>query len=233
MQKVVEGILIKSTDYSETSLILKVFTENGLESFIYRGAKKNNKHNILQPLSLLILEYLEGKSDLKQIRSISLSYPYFSISFDVVKSSILMFINEFLYKRVLLSHNEDKDLFEFTKKQLLLLDNTSKALANFHLFYLTHLTKIVGIAPGGNPEGQYFQLLEGEISTHPIAPFLDKETTQALKQMLKTNEETFDSVVLNKNTRMKLLNGLIDYFSIHLENKTEIKSLKVLNLVFE
>jgi DNA repair protein RecO (recombination protein O) len=113
----------------------------------------------------------------------------------------------------------------------LLLDNTSKSVANFHLYFLSHLTKFIGITPGGNPEGRYFQLVEGEISNHPIAPYLDKETTHALKQMLLCNDENFSEIDIPKHIRMRLLNGLLDYFSIHLENKTEIKSLKVLTLV--
>jgi hypothetical protein len=71
----------------------------------------------------------------------------------------------------------------------------------------------------------------GEISNHPIAPYLDTETTQALKQMLLAGDENFAETSILKHIRMRLLNGLLDYFSIHLENKTEMKSLKVLTLV--
>lgn len=231
MQKNIEGILIKSTNYSDTSLILKVFTPEGIQSFIYRGAKKKNKHNILQPLSIVSITFNEGKSDLKQVKEIALAHPLHNIPFDISKSSILIFINEFLYKRVLLSTNEDKELYGYIKKYILILDEMKCSTANFHLYFLSNLTKITGITPGGNPEGKYFQLLEGEISNHPIAPFLDVETTEAFKQILRANDETFADLKIPKPIRLKLLNGLIEYFSIHLENKTEIKSLKVLTLV--
>jgi DNA repair protein RecO (recombination protein O) len=232
MYTISEGILIKSTNYSESSLILKIFSEKeGIQSFIYRGAKKKNKHNILQPLSIVNITYADSKSELKNVKEISLAMVYQTIPFDVLKSSVLMFLNEFLYKRLLTSNHEDKELYHYLKRQLILLDNTSKSVANFHLYFLSHLTKLVGITPGGNPEGRYFQLVEGEISNHPIAPYLDSETTQALKQMLLCNDENFAETNILKHIRMRLLNGLLDYFSIHLENKTEIKSLKVLTLV--
>jgi DNA repair protein RecO (recombination protein O) len=232
MYTISEGILIKSTNYSESSLILKIFSEKeGIQSFMYRGAKKKNKHNILQPLSIVNVTYAESKSELKSVKEISLATVYQTIPFDVLKSSVLMFLNEFLYKRLLTSNHEDKELYHYLKHQLIVLDNTSKSVANFHLYFLSHLTKLVGITPGGNPEGRYFQLVEGEISNHPIAPYLDKETTYALKQMLLCNDENFSEIDIPKYIRMRLLNGLLDYFSIHLENKTEIKSLKVLTLV--
>ncbi|MFP5471423.1 MAG: DNA repair protein RecO [Bacteroidia bacterium] len=232
MYTVTEGILIKSTNYSESSLILKVFSEKeGIQSFIYRGAKKKNKHHILQPLSILSITYDDGKSELKTVKEISLEQPFINSYFDVLKSSLLMFLNEFLYKRLLVSNHQDVELYRYLKNKLVLLDNTKQSVANFHLYFLAHLTKLVGITPGGNPEGRYFQLVEGEISNHPIAPYLDSETTQALKQMLLCNDENFAEANIPKHIRMRLLNGLLDYFSIHLENKTEMKSLKVLTLV--
>jgi DNA repair protein RecO (recombination protein O) len=232
MYTISEGILIKSTNYSESSLILKVFSEKeGIQSFIYRGAKKKNKHNILQPLSIVNITYADSKSELKNVKEISLATVYQAISFDVLKSSVLMFINEFLYKRLLVSNHQDAELYRYIKNKLLLLDTTPHSVANFHLYFLAHLTKLIGITPGGNPEGRYFQLVEGEISNHPIAPYLDKETTQALKQMLLCDDKNFAETSIPKHIRMRLLNGLLDYFSIHLENKTEIKSLKVLTLV--
>ena len=51
-----EGLVLKQINFSENSLILKIFTrEYGLLSFMIKGAKsgKNKSYGILRPMSFL------------------------------------------------------------------------------------------------------------------------------------------------------------------------------------
>ncbi|MCK5776981.1 MAG: recombination protein O N-terminal domain-containing protein, partial [Bacteroidales bacterium] len=52
-----KGIVVKTTKYSETSLVVKIFTEAfGMRTYLVRGVRKRkskNGLNLFQPLSIL------------------------------------------------------------------------------------------------------------------------------------------------------------------------------------
>jgi DNA repair protein RecO (recombination protein O) len=59
MKKTDSGILLKRIPYSETSLVLTIFTLlEGKKSFLFQGAKKK-KGNVLLPLSPIELTYFQ------------------------------------------------------------------------------------------------------------------------------------------------------------------------------
>ena len=89
-----EGIVLHKVNYSETSLILKVFTlQNGLQSFIFQGAKrKGKKGNLISPLSIIQINYFQRQdSDLAKISEIESEISYKTIPFDPIKSGIVFF----------------------------------------------------------------------------------------------------------------------------------------------
>jgi DNA repair protein RecO (recombination protein O) len=56
-----KGIVLRKTDYSETSVVLQILTPKfGVKGFIFQGAKrKNKKGNIIAPLSIIDIEYYQ------------------------------------------------------------------------------------------------------------------------------------------------------------------------------
>ncbi|HRB69903.1 MAG TPA: DNA repair protein RecO, partial [Chitinophagales bacterium] len=74
-----EGIVLKTTKYSESSLIVKIFTKkHGLLSFMVQGvrsSKNKQKGNILQPLNCLNLEiYLKEQRNLNKLKEYSTQF---------------------------------------------------------------------------------------------------------------------------------------------------------------
>ncbi|NTW99752.1 MAG: DNA repair protein RecO, partial [Geobacteraceae bacterium] len=61
------GIVLHSMDYSETSIIVRVYTEQlGLQSYIVKGVRKKGarlKRNLFSPLSVLklVANHKEGE----------------------------------------------------------------------------------------------------------------------------------------------------------------------------
>ncbi|HEX3386975.1 MAG TPA: DNA repair protein RecO, partial [Mucilaginibacter sp.] len=99
------GIVFKTTDYGESSVIVQVFTEKfGLQSYIVNGVKKPKAkitRNILQPLHLLdMVVYHKNTGQVHRISELKASPVLQSIPYDVIKSSIAIFLNEVLYKAV-------------------------------------------------------------------------------------------------------------------------------------
>jgi DNA repair protein RecO (recombination protein O) len=99
------GIVFKCTDFSETSVVVQIFTEKfGLQSYLINGVKKPKakiKQNVLQPLHLLdMVVYHKAAGNIQRVAELRHVPVFQNIPYDIVKSSLAIFINEVLYKSV-------------------------------------------------------------------------------------------------------------------------------------
>ena len=97
------GIVMHATKYGDTSLIVKIFTQQqGNQSFIVKNAfRKNNRFaaSYFTPLAMMDISYDDhSKSSLKYLKDIAPRHPANAMYYDPAKSSILLFYNEILYK---------------------------------------------------------------------------------------------------------------------------------------
>src|SRR3954463_15310211 len=111
------GIVFKTTDYGETSVIVQVFTEKfGLQSYIINGARKPKAkitHNMLQPLHLLdMVVYHKNTGQVQRVAELKNSPVLQSIPYVMIKNCIALFLNEVLYKAVK-QQSADENLFDF------------------------------------------------------------------------------------------------------------------------
>src|SRR5215475_9848694 len=99
------GIVFKTTEYGESSVIVQVFTEKfGLQSYIINCVKKPKAkitRNMLQPLHLLdMVVYHKNTGSVQRIAELKNSPLLQTVPYDVIKSGIAIFLNEVLYKAV-------------------------------------------------------------------------------------------------------------------------------------
>src|SRR5437868_15396845 len=99
------GIVFKTTDYGESSVIVQIFTEKfGLQSYIINGVKKPKAkitRNMLQPLHLLdLVVYYKNTGAVQRIKELKNAPLLQNIPYNVLKSGIALFLNEVLYKAV-------------------------------------------------------------------------------------------------------------------------------------
>lgn len=230
-----EAIVLKTTSYSDTSLIVKVFSKNyGVQSYLAKGVKSKkskNKLGLFQPLSILNITGVKSKSDLLILKEAKFAVPYQEVQFDVYKSSVLFFVNEFLYRVFLADDFSDNQLYDFIKKSALLLDSTKESVTNFHLVFLAHFTQFMGIFPNNAQNGRFFDITEGTFSHRAAIPYLDEKTSIVLKSVLETPMSKFHSTMLTKQERKQLLNGLLLYYKTHIDGFRDMKSLDVLKTV--
>jgi DNA repair protein RecO (recombination protein O) len=161
------GIVFKVTDYAESSVIVQVYTEKfGMQSYIVNGAKKPKAkihRNMLQPLHLLdMVVYHKNNGSVQRIAELKNSPMLQSIPYDIIKSSLTMFLNEVLYKSIKQQHS-DEALFGFIFNAIELLDHQNTNPANFHLLFLIRLSRYLGFYPDKNkPDGaDYFDMKNG------------------------------------------------------------------------
>jgi DNA repair protein RecO (recombination protein O) len=212
------GIVINYIKYRETSLIVKIYTEEfGLHSCIINGIRSKSSKNkiaLFQPLTLLDLIIYYKADGLSRISEVRCSYPYRSIPADARKSAIIFFINEILLK-ALQEETSNHDLFAFLERSLKYLDGTSEHYENFHLLFLFNLSFFLGFSPE-----ELEDLMPGE------AHKLSEDQKKAYTLMLKGNYETW--IPLNNQARRELLEILIKFFSVHVSNFEKVNSMAVL-----
>jgi DNA repair protein RecO (recombination protein O) len=230
------GIVLHTLNYTDTSIIARVYTERfGLQAYMINGArgkKSKIRANIFQPLALVdMVVYHKEKSSLQRISEIRNSHPFITIPFNMVKTSIVMFLNEVLYKSIR-EEEPNERLFGFLYHSVQILDLETDNCSNFHLCFLVQLSKYMGFFPQGKAEEQtsYFDLQEGTFTLkEPLHPYyLDPSLSLALSQLTECDYGSASSVALSNAERRELLSKLILYYELHLSSLREINSHRIL-----
>lgn len=232
----INAIVLRCIKFQDTSLIIKCYTELGLKSYLLKGVLGSKKSRLkiayFQPLNLLeLIASHNDKGVLNSVREVKIAYAYNSISTDVVKQSIILFLAEVL-NASLQEEEADRSLFNFLETSFQFLDNHSE-IVNFHLVFLLKLTKYLGFYPQiKNSDYPYFNLQEGLFETKYLLTTIQGEHKILFKNLLDTNFENMQTLKLNKLQRQQLLGILINYFELHLSGFKKLNALPVLHSVF-
>ncbi|NVJ88530.1 MAG: DNA repair protein RecO [Flavobacteriaceae bacterium] len=233
-----KAIVLSSLKYSDTSLIVKCFTEQeGLKSYLIRGVLKPKKKGIksayFQQLNQLqIVANHSIKSSLHTIKEVHVINPYKTIYLDIVKQSVVFFLAETL-SNAIQEEEQNSALFSYLENALNWLDLHDK-VANFHLLFLLNLTNFLGFYPDvSKKENSAFDLLEGELTySNTNKNVISGNEFYQFKKLLGINFDRVESVSFSKSERQLVLKILIKYYKLHLHNFREPKSLQVLESIF-
>lgn len=221
------GIVLSQIKYAESSIICRIYTaELGLQSYIVNGVrKKRGKSGYFQPLSLLdLVVYHKDKGGLQRIKEVKTAYPYESIPFDILKSSVALFLAEVL-NNCLKEEESNPLLFKFLFEQLCLLD-TAPANGSFHLRFLLDLSGYLGFYP--NKEGSslpFFDLINACFTKQRPAHkhYLSPPISEHFAHFLEGHN-------LGPHKK-EVLSALLDYYKIHLDDFKDIQSHAILETV--
>lgn len=233
------GIVFRSVKYSETSLILDIFTrEKGMRSFIVSGVRKSkskNKASMYQHLNVLDLVAYDKDNSLARIKECKIEHYYQRLTFDVVRSSIGLFLLE-VCKNAIREKEPNPDLFDFILNRLQLLD--SDINQNFGLFpikFLLELSQYIGFMPYNNfgDENPYFDLYNGRFIPEMTEKYVsDSEVSSLIAKINSTEMDQLVELNVRKDIRNKIIDDLIIYFRLHIDQFKELKTLPVLRTIF-
>ena len=235
------GIVLKQIKYGESGIIAHVYTRRwgriGLMVPGARSSSKSRKAYLFQPLTLLELEiYFKANRDLQNIKEVKNHSPFMHLTGDPVKSSVALFLAEVLNK-ALREEEPNEELFDFLDSHIQLLDLTDQGIGNFHIYFLLRLSRYLGFNPGVPPAQSdlWFDLALGTFNTTPPlnGSFLTPELTALLIRFLSVQASDLASIVLDRQKRIELLEGILRYYYLHLEGLGEIKSHTVLHTLFD
>jgi DNA repair protein RecO (recombination protein O) len=236
MKTVSRGIVLKTINHGDTSVISRVFTDtHGIRSFLIKGAKSKRKKGLhLQPLALVEIEYHHHPAkDLLVASSIRCTDPYHHISAELNKSFVFIFLNELIHE-ALKSDQIDEDLFEFIRTQLLTFDLEDWS-PNFHIHFMVQLTKYFGFYPLTGESGRYFNLEDGFFTgTKPACHhLLEGDICEKLYLFCTQSWEKISKLNLTRKERNELTRQMVKYYQLHIHGMKPIKSLDVLTEVLE
>ena len=234
------AIVLHQFKYSESSVIATLYTEvfgrvscmiNGI-----RSAKSKQKMGLIQPLFLLDAEiYRKPARDIQNMKEFRLCQVYKSIPFDITKGTMAMFLSEMLYK-VLRSEEPDPNLFEFIYHSAAYFDELEKGSSNFHLWFLTKLLGYLGFRLENNHNGKecWFDMKTGSfVTSRPTFPKTpDLEESKFLAQLIDQDAGNLQALSVSGNLRSRLLEIIIEYYTLHIEGMGTINSLKILKEIY-
>ena len=190
---------------------------------------------IFFPLNIINLNYsyTEGKN-LGFIKEVKTEKLYKSLHLDIQKSSVIIFLSEILnsiFKEETLVNN---DLFNFLLNTLSWYDQV-KSCNNFHLKFLIELSRFIGFYPNINNENDsFFNLESGSTSaTQSIGTNIRGNDLTLFKEFLGTEFEDLNSMNTKNESRTRILNYIIDYYSLHLQMFKTPKSINVFAEIFK
>lgn len=235
------GIVIKSSRYSNSSLITKIYTQtHGLLSFVIKGAYRPKSRlpvSFFQPLQVLSLEisYRQNRNfqNISEAQAVQSTYSLTSSPFKV---SISIFIAELIDHCLSVGSENDEVLFDFLKKNVEYIEQ-NKPSTNFPLFFMVQLSRHLGILPENNyaEETPWFSVSEGKFVADQPEEFVTLSITENkyLSELLQSDRQNYHTLSIPNAVKRRLLFVLDNYFGWHLPGYSRLKSYSILTDVIE
>ena len=240
MLSTTRGIILHATPYNDNYAIVHVYTESfGRTSYLvarHRRRKTKVSFALFMPLSVVEMEVEHLKTrEIQRIKEARICYPLTSIPAHPVKNTIALFLAEALY-RIIHAREADPKLFDYLCNSIRYLEILEQGIANFHLVFLIHLTRYLGIFPNAESytSGVFFDLLNGVFTLQPPdhPHYLDREESVIFSRLLRLNYENMAIHSFSRKERTTIINHTLDYYRLHYTDFGEIKSLAVIQSLF-
>ena len=235
------GIVFRNIKYSETSVIVDIYTEQcGLRSFIVSGVRSPRatiKASLLQVMSLVEL-IAPNRTDttLHRLKELRMAHTYQSLPFNVAKGAVGIFMAE-LARKTIKEEEPNPELFEFVWRSFAYLDSTSAPFGNVHLWFMASLSGFLGFMPHGDwsEKTPFLDLKTGifvaDAPTHTL--YMNEESSELLQLLLHTELEQSATIKMNRAQRHVLLEKMLTFYSLHIENLQPLQSHKILQEIME
>jgi len=233
------GIVFRSTKYGESSLILDVFTrEKGLRSFIVNGVrstKAKGKASLYQHLNIIDMVAYDKDDKLARIKECRLGHHYQKLSFDIKRSSIGLFLLE-VCKNAIREREENRELFDFIQSRLLLLDGSEPINQSlFSIKFMLELSQHIGFRPINNfhTDQPLFDLYNGRFTDKIDEKYLStSEVSAAISMIDHMGMEGLPMLSYSKELRNDIIDDMVTYYQLHIEQFRDLKTIDVLRTIF-
>lgn len=224
MYQQTKGIVLKTTNYGETSLICKIYTlDFGLQSYIVNSVrKKKGNRGYYQPLSLLEITALHKKEkSIHRIKETKTHVVLSEIPFNIYKSSIAIFMTEIIEK-CLQEEEKNPPLFNFLSNAIIDLDQQPFD-SQCHIQFMVEFSRYLGIYPNlNNDDYTYFDMLNGQFTNQPSNHPHYTTNTNDIRLVFRGQKAS---------NKREVINLLLNYYALHIEGFKELKSKNILETI--
>ena len=231
------GIVLSYLKYRETSIIARIYTERlGVQTYVVNGvrkAKPPGRIALFQPFTLLeLVAYVaRGNSGLTRLSEFRCAEQFQTLPYEVAKSSVVLFLSE-VVGRAVREEEQNEPLFAFLHDSILAFDQQTVGAENFALVFLLELATYLGFGISSGNELTDQVIMAGHAATA-------RGATGPATLRLREFDHFFDELlrdrasntIPNGRVRHELLNVLIRYYQLHVEQMGEIRSLEILSEV--
>ena len=236
----VHAISIGFVKYGDSSLISTCYTlEYGTQSYMLKGilskGRKKVSKSLFEPLNLLELQASKNPENrLGYVKEVKLHSPYSTIPYDISKKALVFFLSEVLLQIFREEQGPNPKLYLFIKKKLIWLD-TQDHLGIFHIKMMLELSKFIGFYPNiSNSKAPYFDLGSGCMSyVKPNDHFIEEPIKSYWIIILGTAFDELKNIKPSKKQKAELLDKVVLYFVLHLQQFKPPKSTEILNEIFK
>jgi len=233
------GIVVQQVRYSDTSLIVKIYTESsGMVSFMVRGAFKQGarfRPALFMPLNLIEIVYTpKPNKDLQFLDDLSIYQHLLQLRTNMQKNAIVLYVSELLGKTIR-EHEVNPALFGFLFSSVQWLELVEGDFRDFHLYFSLELTRFLGFYPRLEGHGGlgYFDLTEGRF--RDVAPahayFVGPPESAFFRALCQPNPQAPGNFGLDNRLRRTLLQEILLYYRLHIPDFHDMKSPEVLRTV--
>ncbi|WP_290095750.1 DNA repair protein RecO [uncultured Duncaniella sp.] len=234
-------IALKSTRYSDSQNILTAYSrELGRVSMAVPAGKGKGASRIralTMPLSILECETdVKPSREVMPIRQVRPVIVLGEVHTHPVKQMLAMFLAEVL-SVVLRESVPDDRVYRYLESSISYLDSVHGGLvANFHICFLLHLGRLLGIEPDVSTyaPGMVIDLRDGiwrgSMPLH--GEWLSPEESAAAVRMLRMTYSNMASFRLTREQRSRALDLVLRYYSLHVAPLSHIRSLEILRSMF-
>lgn len=231
--------------HSDRHNVTNVFTrERGRVAFLTPvGATKKGRQSVSRLLPMSVVEIqsnISATRDLHIPSSISPLKVWHSIYFDTRKSTVVMFISEFMQK-LLRDAAPEPLLWDFVVDSMGFFDAVKfpGSVANFHVTFLISLMPMMGIQPdvGNYSEGMEFDMKAGTM----VLPFsaisdrgvrVDAVKSAFLPVLSRITFANSHKFRFSGKERSELLDMILKYYGCHFPGCDNLKSLDIMREIF-
>ncbi len=186
----------------------------GRQSYMIQGVRsargRGSKLALFQPLFALEFEGVEpSRGELHRFTEVHSGITLRKIPFDLRRSTIALFIAEVLY-RLIKESEVNEQLFDFVWGSIEALDEIEEGVANFHLWFLSNLSRVLGFSPTNNySKGALFDIKEGcYTTTAPLhTTILQPDNALILRDMTECDVRHLGEIGLNRHQRVNIPRG--------------------------
>ncbi len=235
-----QGIVIRTTRYGESSVIAELLTaEEGSVAVIASGlrSKRGRAHAALlktgTPVSVVL--YFKPGANMHRLKEAQAGYRLQSVPFSIVKSSLLLFLID-VGRSAFRAYSAHESSYQFLMGYIKRLDQRTERLSWVPLEFMLDLSQHLGFGPEFHTEVKpdYFDLRQGTFTSdlpshHNVISDADAHTFWQLGCHLHHDTR---APIVDRYARQRLLDALILFFRYHIDQFQVPKSHEVLSQLF-